>query len=156
MVNKTECSRLEQRSVIKFSVAEKCKLCEIYWRMCDAYREAYFSQKRFRNCLNMGLPQRTWSENALVKKKFHYWMTLEQKKNFSYQNSDNNYRLYDRINHQKYNCIFLYRCSDYEPRSFRFFNIRPILIKKGLVSLFNGISTLCRLFNAKAILLEEQ
>ena len=25
-----------------------------------------------------------------------------------------------------------------------------------LVSLFNGISTLCRLFNAKAILLEEQ
>ena len=26
----------------------------------------------------------------------------------------------------------------------------------GLVSLFNGISTLCRLFNAKAILLEEQ
>ena len=26
----------------------------------------------------------------------------------------------------------------------------------GLVFLFNGISTLCRLFNAKAILLEEQ
>ena len=26
----------------------------------------------------------------------------------------------------------------------------------GLVSLFNGISTLCRLFNAKAILREEQ
>ena len=26
----------------------------------------------------------------------------------------------------------------------------------GLVSLFNGISTLCRLFNANAILLEEQ
>ena len=26
----------------------------------------------------------------------------------------------------------------------------------GLVSLFNGISTFCRLFNAKAILLEEQ
>ena len=26
----------------------------------------------------------------------------------------------------------------------------------GLVSLFNGISTLCRLFNAEAILLEEQ
>ena len=29
-------------------------------------------------------------------------------------------------------------------------------IVDGLVSLFNGISTLCRLFNAKAILLEEQ
>ena len=35
----------------------------------------------------------------------------------------------------------------------------PILIgalRFGLVSLFNGISTLFRLFNAKAILLEEQ
>ena len=30
----------------------------------------------------------------------------------------------------------------------------PVFI--GLVSLFNGIATLCRLFNAKAILLEEQ
>ena len=29
-------------------------------------------------------------------------------------------------------------------------------LRFGLVSLFNGISTLCRLFNAKAILLEEQ
>ena len=30
------------------------------------------------------------------------------------------------------------------------------LVWFGLVSLFNGISTLCRLFNVKAILLEEQ
>ena len=30
------------------------------------------------------------------------------------------------------------------------------LLRFGLVSLFNGISTLFRLFNAKAILLEEQ
>ena len=29
-------------------------------------------------------------------------------------------------------------------------------VNLGLVSLFNGISTLCRLFNAEAILLEEQ
>ena len=29
-------------------------------------------------------------------------------------------------------------------------------MEDGLVSIFNGISTLCRLFNAKAILLEEQ
>ena len=36
-------------------------------------------------------------------------------------------------------------------------SIRPIyLVWFGLVSLFNGISTLFRLFNAKAILLEEQ
>ena len=30
------------------------------------------------------------------------------------------------------------------------------LMASGLVSLFNGILPLCRLFNAKAILLEEQ
>ena len=32
--NQTESSRLEQKSVIKFLVAEKCKPCEIYRRMC--------------------------------------------------------------------------------------------------------------------------
>ena len=41
----TECSRLEQRSVIIFLVSEKCKPREIYRRMCDVYGEAYFSQK---------------------------------------------------------------------------------------------------------------
>ena len=45
MVNRTECSWLEQKSVIKFLVAEKCKPCEIYRRMCDVYRKACFSQK---------------------------------------------------------------------------------------------------------------
>ena len=45
---------LEQRSVIKFLVAEKSKLCEIYKRMGDAYREACFSQKMFANmCLSL-------------------------------------------------------------------------------------------------------
>ena len=40
-----ESSSLEQRSVINFLVAEKCNPCEIYKRMCDAYREACFSQE---------------------------------------------------------------------------------------------------------------
>ena len=44
---------LEQRSDIKSLVAEKCKLCEIYWRICDVFRETYFSQKMFANRLNM-------------------------------------------------------------------------------------------------------
>ena len=43
--NQTESSRLEQRSVIKFLVAEKCKPCEIYRRMSDVYGEACFSEK---------------------------------------------------------------------------------------------------------------
>ena len=32
--------QIEQRSVIKFLLAEKYKSCEIYWRMCSVNREA--------------------------------------------------------------------------------------------------------------------
>ena len=53
--NQTECSRLEQRFVIIFLVAEKCKPCEIYKRTCDVYQEACFGQKMFTNGLNMDL-----------------------------------------------------------------------------------------------------
>ena len=35
----------EQKTVIEFLMAEKSKLCEIYRRMCDKYREACFNQK---------------------------------------------------------------------------------------------------------------
>ena len=42
-----KCSRLEQRSVIKFLVAEKCKQCEVYRRMCNVYGEAYFNKKKY-------------------------------------------------------------------------------------------------------------
>ena len=45
VANQTKCSRLEQRFVIKFLLAEKCKPCEIYGRKCDVYGEAYFSRK---------------------------------------------------------------------------------------------------------------
>ena len=51
--NQTECSLLEQNYVIKFLVVEKCKPCEIYWRVCNVYGEAYFSQKMFTNKLNI-------------------------------------------------------------------------------------------------------
>ena len=39
--------QIEQRSVIKYLLAEKCKACEIYRRMCDVYGEACFSQRNF-------------------------------------------------------------------------------------------------------------
>ena len=54
--DQTVCSKLEGRSVIKYLLAEKCKPCEIYWRMCDVHGEACFSQRMFTNGLNMGLP----------------------------------------------------------------------------------------------------
>ena len=50
--SKSECSRLEQRLVIKFLMPEKCKLCEIYRRMCDVYGGVCYSKKKmFKNQL---------------------------------------------------------------------------------------------------------
>ena len=43
----TECLRLEQRSVIKFLVADKCQP-----RMCDVRGEACFCQKMYTDWLN--------------------------------------------------------------------------------------------------------
>ena len=37
--------QIEQRSVIKYLLAEKCKPCEIYRRMYDVYGEECFSQE---------------------------------------------------------------------------------------------------------------
>ena len=45
VTNQTQCLKLEQRPVVKFLVAEKCKPCEIYRRMCVAYRQTSFSPK---------------------------------------------------------------------------------------------------------------
>ena len=42
--SQTECSSLEQRSVIKFLLAKMCKPCEVYKRMCHVYGEACFNQ----------------------------------------------------------------------------------------------------------------
>ena len=44
----TDCSTFEQNSVIKFLMAKKCKLSEIYRRMCDIRGELCVS------CLNFG------------------------------------------------------------------------------------------------------
>ena len=43
--NQTVHSRLEQTSVIKFLVGEKCKPCEIYRKTYDMHGKACFSQK---------------------------------------------------------------------------------------------------------------
>ena len=37
--------QIEQRSVMKYLLAEKCKPCEIYRRMYDVYGEECFSKK---------------------------------------------------------------------------------------------------------------
>ena len=38
--NQIECSRLEQRFVMEFSVTGKCKPWELYRRLCDMYGKA--------------------------------------------------------------------------------------------------------------------
>ena len=43
VANQTKCPRLEQRSVIKLLVAEKCKPYEIYRRICDVYGKTCFN-----------------------------------------------------------------------------------------------------------------
>ena len=55
--NEIKCFRLEQRSVIKCLVAEKCKPCETDRRTCHEFRNACFSQKSLTSFLNKALPQ---------------------------------------------------------------------------------------------------
>ena len=43
--NQIACSRLKQRSVIKFLLGEKCKPNDIYRKMCNMYGKICFSQK---------------------------------------------------------------------------------------------------------------
>ena len=45
--NQTECSKLEQRSVIKFWVTEKYKACEIHRKIGEEYEEACSYPKEF-------------------------------------------------------------------------------------------------------------
>ena len=51
-----------------FLVAQKCKPCEIYRRMCDVYGESFFSQKMFTHKLTMGLPLQARVKKKLNKK----------------------------------------------------------------------------------------
>ena len=76
--NQTEGSSLEQKSVMRPLVTEKCKSCKIYWRMCDVYREESFSKKNFTNRLDMSFP--IWAQ---VKKTVHWvethWLSDKEK-----------------------------------------------------------------------------
>ena len=51
-INQIKCSKFEQRSVIKFLVAEKCKPSEIYWKMRD---KIILVKELFTNAKSMGL-----------------------------------------------------------------------------------------------------
>ena len=51
--NQTECSRLEQRSVIKFLMAAKCNLCNFIQELVLCTEKHALVKK---TVLNMGLP----------------------------------------------------------------------------------------------------
>ena len=70
--NQAEWSRLEQTSMINFFLVEKCKPCEIYWRMFNVYGEACFNQKMFINGLIMGLSLRGRVEKTVHGVEIHW------------------------------------------------------------------------------------
>ena len=68
--NQTECSRLDQRFLMKILVTENCKSCEINWRML------YVCRRLFTNGLNMGLP--LWVEKTVGGVDTH-WLSGNEK-----------------------------------------------------------------------------
>ena len=74
--NQTDCSRLEQSSVIKFLAAEKFKQWEILLRMCHVYEEVYFTLKKkqkknlFIDGLNWNDSSWSWNTDSPLKKMF--------------------------------------------------------------------------------------
>ena len=78
VANQKQCFRLEQRSLIRFLIATKSKPCDIYRRMYVVYGEAYFSQKRFTNTLNMGMPLRTRIKKTIQRVGKH-WLFGKEK-----------------------------------------------------------------------------
>ena len=52
MADLESCSRIKQRSVIEFLVAEQCKLIEIFRKTSAVYEEECFSKTNFSNALN--------------------------------------------------------------------------------------------------------
>ena len=58
--NQKEFSWLEQRSVMKVLLAEKCKPCEIYRKMCDVYKEACFGEKIVFEWVEKGFASTSW------------------------------------------------------------------------------------------------
>ena len=66
-------SWLEQESLIKYLVAEKCKQCEIYERMFDVYEAACFTPNIVRKSSKHGRPttrlrqkDSSWSGNTVT------------------------------------------------------------------------------------------
>ena len=76
---RSECSKLEQRSVIKFLLAEKCKPYE-FTEECVMFGETCFSKNIFTNRLNMYLSPQVWVKDidSLVKKKFRIYWSLKK------------------------------------------------------------------------------
>ena len=97
-------NRLEQRSVIKFLMAEKCKQWEIHSTMCDVYGEVCFNEKKKRaknSFATMRLSQKTvygaevcqlsgkekvagaavsregHADSLLKHKSYQYWLSLK-------------------------------------------------------------------------------
>ena len=78
VANQKECSRLKQKSLIKFLLTKKCKRDEIYRRPCYIHRETFFTQKAFTNGLNMGLSLWTWVKKTVHGEETHWFSSKEK------------------------------------------------------------------------------
>ena len=63
--NQTQCSRLKQRSAIKFLEAEKCKQCEIYIKRLMSIERHVLVKKIIPDKLNMSLPLWAWVKKTI-------------------------------------------------------------------------------------------
>ena len=95
-----------------FRVAEKCKPCEIHWRIFYVY-EVCFSLNIFTNRLNMGLPQLAWVEKTIDGVETHWLSGREKVSNAKLSKEGHaDRRLEHEINHDKWfpwkkNCFLL-------------------------------------------------
>ena len=78
-VNPTGCHRFERRDVIKFSVAEKCKTCEICKRKYAVYGKAYFSLKIVYKRAKHAFSIMSSSRKDSVRVETH-WLSAKEKK----------------------------------------------------------------------------
>ena len=77
--NQTEFYKCELRSVRKLMLADKCKQCENYRRMCYVFGEACFSQNIFKKELYLGLQLQVWVKKKTVWGEETCWLSIKKK-----------------------------------------------------------------------------
>ena len=101
VATQTDCSMLEQRSVIKFLVVEECNLCENYGRICDIYVETCFRKKCSQTDWTWVFQERGWVENIIYEVETHWFSSKKvSDASISKGNPAGSLLEHERIHHQ--------------------------------------------------------